>query len=186
MHADLSKACQNLPNYLPKPCPNPSQTPPECLQNPIFYRNHCHVVKYWKKVEKSDPKPTQNPIETDPKWGPNPWNFEVEKNISFANVFSKIFLDFRFQNPWFFGPIFDAFFSRTLKMRNIQNLAPACTGAQFLRFRASKKQKKITETWYKTRVRKNIRKNGRKIDFGSHSGFQNPSKIEEKSMKNDL
>ena len=141
-HSDLSKACQNLPNYLPKPCPNPSQTLPECLQNPIFYRNHCHVVKYWKKVEKSDPKPNQNPTETDPKWSPNPWNFEVEKNISFANVFSKIFLDFRFQNPWFFGPIFDAFFSRTLKMRNIQNLAPACTGAQFLRFRASKKTKK--------------------------------------------
>ena len=179
-HSDLSKACQNLPNYLPKPCPNPSQTPPECLQNPIFYRNHCHVVKYWKKVEKSDPKSIQNPTETDPKWGPNPSNFEVEKNISFANVFSKIFLDFRFQNPWFFGPIFDALFSRTFKMRNIQNLAPACTGAPFLRFRASKKTKKKQEI----DIKRGCEKTSEKMVEKSIAGAILASKTFQKSKKN--
>ena len=94
-HSDLSKACQNLPNYLPKPCPNPSQTDPECLQNPIFYRNYCISENIGKKSRKM----TQNLSKTRPKPTPNEVQIHEISRSKKTSLSQTFFLRF----SWIFG-----------------------------------------------------------------------------------
>merc|ERR1712093_283863 len=101
--------------------------------------------------------------------------------MSFQSDFSHIFLDFRPQNPCFFGCILHAFFEHVPKVPDLKKTRFASTGAIKSRVRALKQTSKCIK---KTIKIEGTKKRRQKLVEKSMLGLILASKTSPKSLQN--
>ena len=125
------------------------------------------------------PKPVPNP--------PKILKKTMSKNACvFKTFLYRFFSIFDLKIDDFLNPFCMQFSSKCQKCETSKISISPGENQYFPGFEHSNIHQKTAKNPSKIRVRKNILKNAKKMDFGTHFGLQNPSKIHSKPFKIDV
>ena len=128
-------------------------------------------------------KTCQNPSQIHPKI----FKKTMSKNACvFKTILYRVFSIFDFKVDDFLNAFCMQFSSKCQKCETSKISISLRKNRYFQGFEHSNRHQKSAKNPSKIRVRKNILKNAKKIDFGTHFGLQNPSKMKKNRTKIDV
>ena len=135
---------------------------------------------FW--TPKASPKPAKPSPKTLQNGAKMPQKSMCKTACIFEALLYRFFSIFDLKIDGFLNPFCMQFSSKCQKCETWKICILPRENQYFQGFEHSNRHQKTAENPSKIKVRKNILKNAIKIDFGTHFGLQNPSKIHSKAL----